>query len=137
MFPHGDFCFQRLPFEYIIHSQKPISFYSYSLYLIMDLTKINLIHYAIPGFILLILVELIFSAIQKRELYETRDTISSLAMGIGNVITGLVSKSLILLCFFAAYEFRLFTLGWTWPIWVLGFFAEDFCYYWFHRLSHS
>src|SRR5918993_2760918 len=103
----------------------------------MDLTKINLIHYAIPGFILLILVELIFSAIQKRELYETRDTLSSLAMGIGNVITGLVSKSLVLVCLYAVYEFRIFTLGWTWHIWLIAFFAEDLSYYWFHRLSHS
>jgi len=103
----------------------------------MDFTKINLIHYAIPGFILLILVELVVSSIQKRELYDTKDSISSLAMGLGNVITGLVSKSIVLFCFAAAYEFRFFTLGWTWHIWVLGFFAEDFSYYWFHRLSHS
>jgi sterol desaturase/sphingolipid hydroxylase (fatty acid hydroxylase superfamily) len=103
----------------------------------MDLTRINLIHYAIPGFIVLMLIELIFSTIQKRELFETRDTISSLAMGIGNVLTGLVSKSLILVCFFAAYKFRLFNFGWSWPVWVAGFFAEDFSYYWFHRWSHS
>jgi hypothetical protein len=55
----------------------------------MDFTRINLIHYAIPGFILLILVELVFSAIAKRELYGTVDTFSSLAMGIGNVVTDL------------------------------------------------
>jgi sterol desaturase/sphingolipid hydroxylase (fatty acid hydroxylase superfamily) len=103
----------------------------------MDFTRINLIHYAIPGFILLILVELVFSAIAKRELYATVDTFSSLAMGIGNVLTGLVSKSLVLLCFYGAYEFRLLNLGWTWPIWVIAFFAEDFCYYWFHRVSHA
>src|SRR6476620_5660126 len=103
-----------------------MSFYLIFVYLVMDFTKINLIHIAIPGFIILILVELVVSSIQKRELYETRDSISSLAMGLGNVITGLVSKSIVLFCFLMVYEFRLFTLGWSWYIWMLGFFAEDF-----------
>lgn len=103
----------------------------------MDFARLNLIHYAIPGFILLILIELLVASIQKRELYETRDTFSSLALGLGNVITGLVSKAIVLVCYAAMYELRLITLGWAWYIWLIGFFAEDFSYYWFHRLSHS
>src|SRR5688572_8666647 len=101
MFPHGDFLLsiavQGTPYLFLFCILKLLTaapLIQYLLYLIMDLTRINLIHYAIPGFIVLMLIELIFSAIQKRELYETRDTISSLAMGIGNVLTGLVSKSL-------------------------------------------
>ena len=36
------------------------------------------------------------------------------------------------------YQFRLFTVDMTqWWAWVVLFFADDFSYYWFHRISHS
>jgi sterol desaturase/sphingolipid hydroxylase (fatty acid hydroxylase superfamily) len=30
-----------------------------------------------------------------------------------------------------------FNLGWTWPVMVACFFAEDLAYYWFHRIAHE
>src|SRR5579871_973279 len=96
-----------------------------------------LLYYAIPGFVLLVIAEAIFSAVEKRELYETKDTFSSLALGIGNVLTGLITKALIFGLFLLIYQFRIFTLdGSKWWVWVLAFFADDFSYYWFHRTSH-
>ncbi len=98
----------------------------------------DLIHFAIPGFILLITAEVIFSAVEKRDLYETKDAASSIAMGLGNVIIGLFTKAVIYLVYLAAYEFRLFTLdAAVWWVWVLCFFADDLTYYWFHRSSHE
>jgi hypothetical protein len=35
------------------------------------------------------------------------------------------------------YQFRLFDIPVVWWSWVLLLFAEDFCYYWFHRLHHE
>ncbi|MBS1915908.1 MAG: sterol desaturase family protein [Bacteroidetes bacterium] len=96
-----------------------------------------LLYYAIPGFVLLVIAEAIFSAIEKKDLYETKDTFSSLALGIGNVLTGLITKALIFGLFLLIYRFRIFTLdGSKWWVWVLAFFADDFSYYWFHRTSH-
>ncbi len=97
---------------------------------------VNLIHYAIPGFVILVSAEAIFSAVEKRDLYETKDAFSSMAMGIGNVIIGLGSKLMILAIFTFLYQFRLFTLGYAWWVWLLAFFCEDFSYYLFHRNSH-
>jgi sterol desaturase/sphingolipid hydroxylase (fatty acid hydroxylase superfamily) len=34
------------------------------------------------------------------------------------------------------YQFRIFTLGYAWWVWILAFFADDFSYYWFHRTAH-
>jgi sterol desaturase/sphingolipid hydroxylase (fatty acid hydroxylase superfamily) len=96
----------------------------------------NIIHYAIPAFVLLLLAEVILAAMEKKDWFEAKDTFSSLAMGIGNVIIGLFTKGTILALFFVVYHFRLFDLGWAWWIWVLAFFADDFSYYWFHRISH-
>jgi len=97
----------------------------------------NLIHYAIPGFVLLLLAEVIFSAIQKKDLYETKDAVSSIAMGLGNVFFGLFTKAIIFAVYSFIYQFRLFTLGFIWWAWILCFFADDLSYYWFHRTSHS
>lgn len=97
----------------------------------------NLIHYAIPGFVLLLLAEVIFSAIQKKDLYETKDAVSSIAMGLGNVFFGLFTKAIIFGVYTFVYQFRLFSLGFEWWAWILCFFADDLSYYWFHRTSHS
>lgn len=98
----------------------------------------DLIHFAIPGFVLLLLAEAVFDTLNKRELYEVRDTFSSLAMGIGNVLTGLFTKGLIFAVYLWIYQFRVFTLEpHHWWVWVAVLFADDFSYYWFHRVSHS
>jgi sterol desaturase/sphingolipid hydroxylase (fatty acid hydroxylase superfamily) len=98
----------------------------------------DLIHYAIPGFVLLLTAEVIFSAWDKRGLYETKDAASSIAMGLGNVAIGLLTKGLIYLIYTLIYQFRIFTLDASlWWVWVLCFFADDLSYYWFHRLSHN
>ena len=60
----------------------------------MDIPAIpNLIHYAIPAFVILLLAEAIVGAIGQKDWYEAKDTISSLAMGIGNVLINLLAKS--------------------------------------------
>jgi sterol desaturase/sphingolipid hydroxylase (fatty acid hydroxylase superfamily) len=97
-----------------------------------------LLFFAIPGFVILLLLELWYSLKEHRERYATKDTLASLSMGIGNVITGFASKALMGGAFWFIYDhWRITTLGWHWWVWVLAFFADDFNYYWFHRTSHS
>lgn len=96
-----------------------------------------ILYFAIPGFVLLLVLEAWYSWKEQKHLYETRDTFSSLAMGIGNVITGFVSKFIVFGAFALIYRFRLFTLENTWWMWVLAFFADDFSYYCFHYVSHN
>ena len=97
-----------------------------------------ILYYAIPGFILLLSIEAWFSYKENKHLFETKDTWSSLAMGIGNVLTGFVTKAMIFGLFTLLYQWRIFTLdASTWWYWVLLFFADDFSYYWFHRTAHN
>ncbi|MBD2755391.1 sterol desaturase family protein [Spirosoma validum] len=98
----------------------------------------DLIQYAIPGFIILLVTEVIITAKQQKDYYDAKDTVSSLSMGIGNVIIGLVGKVIVFGAYSFVYQFRLFTIDMTqWWAWLLLFFADDFSYYWFHRISHS
>ena len=96
-----------------------------------------ILFYAIPFFVLLLSIEAWFSYKENKNLYDKNDTWSSLALGIGNVLTGFITKALIFGLFTLLYKYRLFTLDSSkWWVWVLLFFADDFSYYWFHRVSH-
>ncbi len=98
----------------------------------------DLIHLAIPAFIILMIIEAIVSAVQDAELYEFKDTVASLTMGIGNVIIKLLTKVPILGAYYLAYQFRIFEISTTaWGAWVLLFFLEDFTYWLFHYSSHN
>lgn len=102
-----------------------------------NIPETQLLYYAIPVFVVLMLVEIGIHAYERRDWYDTKDTFSSLAMGVGNVITGFFAKGIALAAYFLVYQFRLFDLGAQWWVWVLCFFAEDFAYYWHHRISHA
>ena len=97
----------------------------------------DLIQLAIPAFIVLMVVEAIFDAVMRRDLYEAKDTAASLTMGMGNVLVGLVSKAMVFALFTWAHQFAIFRIGYQWWAWILAFFADDFSYYWFHRTSHE
>jgi sterol desaturase/sphingolipid hydroxylase (fatty acid hydroxylase superfamily) len=100
----------------------------------------NLLLYSIPGFLGLLVLELLWTRRHAAGRgYEKRDTLASLAMGIGNVaISALTTLGAIALWNWG-YEHRLCSLGqpgtaWSW---LLLFLAEDLCYYWFHRSHHE
>lgn len=98
----------------------------------------NLIHYAIPFFIVTVILEVILTVKVKMEEYTYKDAATSIAMGLGNVAIGLVSKTMVLGIFYVVYNlFHLFEIPFVWWAWVLLLFAEDVSYYAFHRTSHE
>jgi sterol desaturase/sphingolipid hydroxylase (fatty acid hydroxylase superfamily) len=97
----------------------------------------TLLYYAIPAFVLLLVVEAIWGVRSGHHLHEASDSAASLAMGLGNVAVSAVVQGGILALHFGLYELRLFDLGREWWVWVLLIVCEDFCYYWFHRAHHE
>ena len=98
----------------------------------------NLIHYAIPFFIATVILEVILTVKVKMKEYQYKDAFTSIAMGLGNVAIGLVSKVMVLIAFYYVYNwFHLFEVPFVWWSWILILFAEDLSYYWFHRISHE
>ncbi len=101
----------------------------------------NIILFAIPFFVLALAIELYITTRKRWKAvkgYEVKDAFSSIAMGLGNVFIGFLSKIIVLWAFYLIYEnFRLFTIPIAWWSFVLLFFADDFSYYWFHRISHQ
>ncbi|AZJ35905.1 sterol desaturase family protein [Tenacibaculum singaporense] len=97
----------------------------------------NLVHYAIPFFVLTVIIEVILTVKVKLEDYEFKDAATSITMGLGNVFIGLFTKGLIFGVFLFLYQYRLFTIPFTWWAWFILLFAEDFAYYWNHRIAHE
>ncbi|ANK81610.1 MAG: C-5 sterol desaturase [Rhizobiales bacterium NRL2] len=93
---------------------------------------------AIPAFIVLIVLELAIGRLGlARGRYDLRDTTASLVMGLGNLALGIPFAILIYGLTVWAHQFALFDIGFQWWAFALILFAEDFVYYWFHRLSHE
>ena len=64
----------------------------------------HLIHFAIPFFIITVIIEVILTVKIRLEEYEFKDAATSIAMGLGNVFLGLISKSLVLTVFLFFYQ---------------------------------
>jgi sterol desaturase/sphingolipid hydroxylase (fatty acid hydroxylase superfamily) len=92
---------------------------------------------AIPFFLAAVLLERQLARRKAREVYERRDTWASLAMGVGSIgagaLWGLVAWPLYL--FF--HQHRLFDFGGGAWVFAGALVADDFAYYWFHRLHHE
>ncbi len=99
----------------------------------------DLVPYAIPFFILLILLEIGWSWYKRINTYRINDSINSLMLGVLSTSTKLVLLD-IGGRFFGAIEQS--TGMWRWSAnsvwaWIAGVLLYDFCYYWFHRISHE
>ena len=103
----------------------------------------EVLYYAIPLFVLLLVLEyLSFRQVRAENEgligYEARDTRTSLTMGLGNVVINVGWKFVVLAAYVGIYELTPLRLSPDdWWVWVLLFFADDFSYYWFHRISHE
>ena len=101
---------------------------------------ISVIEYAIPLFLLLIVVEAVsyrFLPDDDERGFETRDTATSLSMGAGSQVVGLPWKAVTVLVYAALYTLSPLRLPASSPwTWVLLFFADDLAYYVFHRSHH-
>lgn len=98
----------------------------------------NLVLYSIPAFIVLMVLEGLWTRRHPEVRgYERRDTAASLSMGLLNVIVAGVAKFASIPLFALLYEHRIASPGTAWWSWLVLLFAEDVCYYWFHRCHHE
>jgi alkylglycerol monooxygenase len=99
----------------------------------------NFILLAIPGFLLLIGIELLAGYLKGKSFYRFADSITNLSIGVGNQVMGLLYKGLILAAmYYIADNFALFSISATSVLgWIVCFILFDFLFYWAHRWSHE
>jgi sterol desaturase/sphingolipid hydroxylase (fatty acid hydroxylase superfamily) len=91
---------------------------------------------AIPGFIALILAEIVVARLRDARRYCPRDTLTSLLLGFGSTLAFLLTAGIVYWLGDALYAWRLFDIGFAWWAFVLCFVIDDFLYYVFHRSAH-
>jgi sterol desaturase/sphingolipid hydroxylase (fatty acid hydroxylase superfamily) len=92
---------------------------------------------AIAAFFFIIIAEMWWTRRRNLRAYEFKDTAASMLMGFGSLVAGAIYAAAHLVIIFAAYELRLFNIGWTWWALIICFFAVDLKYYISHRLAHE
>src|ERR1700761_1830296 len=100
---------------------------------------LDLITLATPFFILSVILEIALARFAKTKTnYEGRDSLTSLGMGLGSQVFGLITAGLVIAATLWIYQHRIFTIPMNaWWAWVAVFLLEDLTYYWFHRISHE
>ncbi|MEO1101209.1 MAG: sterol desaturase family protein [Pseudomonadota bacterium] len=68
--------------------------------------------------------------------YETKDAITSMAMGLGNVIVNTATGFAALWMMMLFWPYRLLEIPVTWWSFLIVFVLYDFTYYWKHRFAH-
>lgn len=97
----------------------------------------DLILYAIPVFLLSILLEVVWDFLFQKKYYRLNDSLADLGCGIVEQITHIFTRVFILYNYHAVYEYLAVTsIEVNWLSWIVLFFAVDFCYYLFHRTAH-
>ena len=102
-----------------------------------QLTYPDVVQYAVPFFIAAILIELTWIVLKRRGgRYETRDALTSLIMGAGNVAAGILLGFIAWGFFMLLWQVTPLDLGHS--IWVIAlcFLLDDLRYYWVHRFGH-
>jgi len=98
----------------------------------------NALLYAIPGFMVLMLIEIAYGHYVKQQKYRLFDTLSSLSSGVTNVLKDSLGLALVLVSYpFLASRLSVVEVSNSWLTWVIAFVVIDFAGYWNHRLSHS
>lgn len=94
------------------------------------------VNLAVPAFVLLVLAEMIVARFKDRSRYCPRDTLTSLMLGFGSTIAGVLSAGLVFAMATWVHQFRLFDIGYAWYWFALAFVLDDLAYYVFHRSAH-
>jgi sterol desaturase/sphingolipid hydroxylase (fatty acid hydroxylase superfamily) len=92
--------------------------------------------WAIPAFVLLILAEMLVARTKDRTRYCPRDTLTSMILGLGSTVAGVLSGGLVFAAAMWVHQFRLVETGYAWWAFVLAFVLDDLAYYAFHRSAH-
>jgi len=99
----------------------------------------NLLIYAVPFFIVAMLVELVYGLAVGRNTYRMNDSCGSLFLGVLSQARRFVTLGIGGTVYYLITEYASLPLmdASHWFTWVLAMVLYDFCYYWLHRLGHE
>jgi sterol desaturase/sphingolipid hydroxylase (fatty acid hydroxylase superfamily) len=88
-------------------------------------------------FVLAIILEITYSLVGHKNLYNFRDTMVNLSLGILAILTRALTIGVWLAIWSYLYQFSIIKIPENVWSWGLLFLLNEFLYYWFHRISHK
>ncbi|EAR00690.1 sterol desaturase family protein [Maribacter sp. HTCC2170] len=98
----------------------------------------NALLYAIPFFMILLIIEIAYGYFIKNQKHKVLDSVSSISSGLTNIIKDSLGIGIIIVSYpYLLENIALLEIKATWLVWLIAFLALDFAGYWNHRLSHK
>ena len=98
----------------------------------------SILLYVIPGFFVLMTIEIIYDRVYKKNTYNFMDTLSSLSSGITNILKDSLGIIFIIISYpYLLDLFSIINIESNIYIYILSFIFIDFASYWGHRLNHK
>lgn len=93
--------------------------------------------FAIPFFIILLAIEMLYGYFVKNQQHKVMDTVSGISSGLTNILKDSLGLGVIIISYpFLLDQLAITEIKATWLVWLVAFLAIDFAGYWNHRLSH-
>lgn len=89
-----------------------------------------------PIYAIVIGAEILFSYIHNKQYYKTKDTLANIYLSALNMGLDILVRGVCLLILNYFYQFKVFEISNVYAYWGLLFIAQDFMYYWLHRVDH-
>ena len=103
----------------------------------LTITEVYVI--GLPIILAMILIETLISGLNKKSLYKNKDTLCTSGLLFGNILMGFAIKGATLALHIFLYQFRIFDLINSvplWAMWLITFVLIDLVFYIYHRFSH-
>ena len=101
-------------------------------------TYASLLLWVIPGFMVLMTIEILYGHVIGRQTYSFMDTLSSLSSGMTNILKNSLGLILIIIPYpYLLNSIELVSLESSLTLYIVAFICIDFASYWNHRLNHK
>ena len=101
-------------------------------------TYASILLWVVPGFMVLMTVEVLYGHFTNKQTYSFMDTLSSLSSGVTNVLKDSLGLVLVILSYpYILDTIAVFDLESSVLLYVVAFVCVDFASYWNHRLNHK
>jgi len=101
-------------------------------------TYATVLSFAIPGFVLLILIEYLASRLMNQDIANSMDTISSLSSGMTNTLKDILGLAVVIVGYgWMVEHIALTKITSTTTTYIVAFILIDFAAYWSHRFNHT
>ena len=98
----------------------------------------NVLLWVVPMFIILIIIEIIYGHIKKKQTHTFMDTLSSLSSGMTNILKDILGLVVVIISYpYLLSKLSIYNLENTVLVYIVAFICVDFSGYWTHRLNHK